>query len=132
MNIFFTCVIEHDHFSQITFLTMFVTRPLWEIDMLTSWEKNTFKLGTSLVSILKYHVNILLLNYTRKLFGYDLFSQITLVTMFVTRALYEIDSAACSNMEILSITRESRGYSVKQPRKHFDSECDIFFKYCTK
>ena len=30
-------------------------------------------------------------------------------------------------MEILSITRESRGYLVKQPRKHFDSEWDSFF-----
>ena len=66
------------------------------------------------------------------LFVYDLFSQITLVKMFVTRALWEIDSlqtavsAACPNMEIFSITRESRGYLVKQPRKHFDSEWDSF------
>ena len=30
-------------------------------------------------------------------------------------------------MEILSITRESRGYLVKQPRKHFDLEWDSFF-----
>ena len=53
--------------------------------------------------------------------------------MFVTRALWEIGSvqyaasAACPNMEILSITRENRGYLVKQPRKHFDSEWDSFF-----
>ena len=41
-------------------------------------------------------------------------------------------SAACPNMEILSITRESRGYLVKQPRKHFDSEWDSYFSNIAK